>query len=118
MNCQSDDEVSQVAVMIMIEFEGQRNYKDSKLLCYGTVVSEQDEYHSKTGHGGQAGLRQVRDSRAQQEEGKNQPSDQSLPSSEWFSISGGNRGTVLAWNLERGCGRGRVPCLGETRGVR
>jgi hypothetical protein len=48
--------------MIMIESESQRNYKDSKLLCYGTVVyrAGQDRtQRAKAGQGrkGQPGLR-------------------------------------------------------------
>lgn len=41
--------------MIMIEFEGQRNYKDSKLLCYGTVSSLQSRTGQDTEGKGRAG---------------------------------------------------------------
>ena len=77
--------------MIMIEFEGQRNYKDSKLLCYGTVSSLQSRTGQDTEGKGRAG--QDRAARTQEDEG-NQPSDPFILLQNGFSIRG-NRGTVL-----------------------
>jgi hypothetical protein len=102
--CRSHDVVSQVAVMIMIVFEGQRNYKDSKLLCYGTVVYRAgQDTETARGQGRQGSL--------QQDEG-NQPSDLFILLQNGFSILG-NRGTVLGTRMVAG-----KSALAEKRGVR
>lgn len=95
--------------MVMIEFEGQRNYKDSKLLCYGTVSSLQ----SRTGHRDrESRAGQDRAARTQEDEG-NQPSDPFILLQNGFSIRG-NRGTVLGTRMEAR----KSALLGKKRGVR
>jgi hypothetical protein len=85
--------------MIMIESESQRNYKDSKLLCYGTVVyrAGQDRtQRAKAGQGrkGQPGLRRMKEI--------NPP----IPSSFFRMVSVSRRTGERC--LEHGWRRGRV----------